>query len=176
MDLFTDIQIAVHGATELLDSLLIFSKTGAAIRRERDSLPRIAEKAISVLRAHPDAEGVAIRLECDDPTGGYALVDAKQMQRAIYNLLLNACQSARRADGRREVTVSIATEKRTISLRFTDTGPGVAETHSQIAFRALRQRWQAKRNRPRFDAGQCRRERTRRSRQIVEQQAGRDDL
>jgi HAMP domain-containing protein len=54
LDLFTDIQIAVHGATELLDSLLIFSKTGAAIRRERDSLPRIAEKAISLLRAHPD--------------------------------------------------------------------------------------------------------------------------
>jgi signal transduction histidine kinase len=126
-ELFIDIQIAVHGATELLDSLLIFSKTGAAIRRERDSLPRIAEKAISVLRAHPDAEGVTIRMECDDPTGGYALVDAKQMQRAIYNLVLNACQSARRSDGRREVTVSIAAEGGTISLRFTDTGPGVAE-------------------------------------------------
>ena len=127
MDLFTDIQIAVHGATELLDSLLIFSKTGAGIRRERDSLPMIAEKAISVLRAHPDAEGIAIRLECDDPNGGYALVDAKQMQRAIYNLLLNGCQSARRADGRQEVAVSIATERSTIFLRITDTGPGVAE-------------------------------------------------
>jgi signal transduction histidine kinase/predicted heme/steroid binding protein len=126
-ELFTDIQIAVHGATELLDSLLIFSKTGAAMRRERDSLPRIAEKAISVLRAHPDAEGVAIRIECDDPTGGYAFVDAKQMQRAIYNLVLNACQSARRAEGRQEVVVSIATEGAAISLRFTDTGPGVAE-------------------------------------------------
>jgi signal transduction histidine kinase len=127
MELFTDIQIAVHGATELLDSLLIFSKTGAAILRERDSLPRIAEKAISVLRAHPDAEGISIRLECDDPNGGYALVDAKQMQRAIYNLLLNACQSARRAEGRQEVAASIATELGTISLRIKDTGPGVAE-------------------------------------------------
>jgi signal transduction histidine kinase len=134
LDLFTDIQIAVHGATELLDSLLIFSKTGAAKRRELDSLPKIAEKAISLLRAHPDAEGVAIRLECDDPAGGYAFVDAKQMQRAIYNLLLNACQSARRAEGRREAMVSIATEKRTISIRFTDTGPGVAENIRKSLF------------------------------------------
>jgi nitrogen-specific signal transduction histidine kinase len=49
------------------------------------------------------------------------------MQRAIYNLLLNGCQSARRADGRQEVAVSIATERSTIFLRITDTGPGVAE-------------------------------------------------
>lgn len=134
LDLFTDIQIAVHGATELLDSLLIFSKTGTAKRRELDSLPKIAEKAISLLRAHPDAEGVAIRLECDDPAGGYALVDAKQMQRAIYNLLLNACQSARRAVGQREAIVSITTEKGTISIRFTDTGPGVAENIRKSLF------------------------------------------
>jgi signal transduction histidine kinase len=134
LDLFADIQIAVHGATELLDSLLIFSKTGAAKRRELDSLPKIAEKAISLLRAHPDAEGVAIRLECDDPAGGYALVDAKQMQRAIYNLLLNACQSARRAERRREAVVSIATEKSTMSIRFTDTGPGVAENIRKSLF------------------------------------------
>jgi signal transduction histidine kinase len=126
-DLFADIQIAVHGATELLDSLLIFSKTGAGIHLQRDSLPRIVEKAISLLRAHPDAEGVAIRLECDGQTGGNALVDAKQMQRAIYNLLLNACQSAHKAEGRREVVVSITTENEMISIRIIDTGPGVAE-------------------------------------------------
>jgi signal transduction histidine kinase len=127
LDLFADIQIAVHGATELLDSLLIFSKTGAGIHRERDSLLRIAEKAISLLRAHPDAEGVAIRLDSDGQTGGNALVDAKQMQRAIYNLLLNACQSAHRAEGRRDVVVSILSENGMISIRITDNGPGVAE-------------------------------------------------
>jgi signal transduction histidine kinase len=49
------------------------------------------------------------------------------MQRAIYNLLLNACQSAHRAEGRREVEVSISTESKIISIRIRDTGPGVAE-------------------------------------------------
>jgi signal transduction histidine kinase len=126
-ELFADIQIAVHGATELLDSLLIFSKTGAGIHRERDSLLRIVEKAISLLRAHPDAEGVAIRMESDVQTGGNALVDAKQMQRAIYNLLLNACQSAHTAVGRRDVVVSITTKNGMIAIRIVDSGPGVAE-------------------------------------------------
>jgi nitrogen-specific signal transduction histidine kinase len=66
-------------------------------------------------------------MECADPSGAYALVDAKQMERAIYNLLLNACQSARKTEGAREVNVSIATSEKMITLTITDSGPGVAE-------------------------------------------------
>jgi signal transduction histidine kinase len=126
-EFFADIHIAVHGATELLESLLIFSKTGAVYHRERNSLLRIVEKCVSLLRAHPEAEGVAIRTECADPFGAYALVDEKQMQRAIYNLLLNACQSAHKSEGTREVLVSIATSEKTIMVTITDSGAGVAE-------------------------------------------------
>jgi signal transduction histidine kinase len=126
-EFFADIHIAVHGATELLESLLIFSKTGAVYHRERNSMLRIAERCVSLLKAHPEAEGVAIRIECADPAGAYALVDEKQMQRAIYNLLLNACQSAHKSEGAREVLVSIATAEKTITLTITDSGPGVAE-------------------------------------------------
>ncbi len=126
-DLLADIQVAVHGATDLLESLLIFSKTGAAFHRERHSLVKIVEAAISLIRIHPDADGIAIRLECDDPSRGFALVDAKQMQRAIYNLLLNACQSAHRTRGSREVVVLIATSQDRIALKITDSGPGVPE-------------------------------------------------
>ena len=88
---------------------------------------RIVEKCVSLLRAHPEAEGVTIRIECADPSAGYALVDAKQMERAIYNLLLNACQSARKTAEPREVNVSIATSEETIALTITDSGPGVAD-------------------------------------------------
>jgi signal transduction histidine kinase len=126
-EFFSDIHIAVHGATELLESLLIFSKTGAVYHRERNSLLRIVEKCASLLRAHPEAEGVTIHIECADPSGAYAMVDEKQMQRAIYNLLLNACQSARRTEGVQEVLVSISTSEKTITLTITDSGPGVAE-------------------------------------------------
>jgi signal transduction histidine kinase len=126
-ELLTDIQVAVDGATELLDSLLILSKTGAAFHRERGSVLRIAEKAISLLRSHPEAEGVALSLDCDDQTAASALVDAKQMQRAIYNLLLNACQSAHCTEGPRDVVLSIKVQEESMELRITDSGPGVAD-------------------------------------------------
>jgi signal transduction histidine kinase len=126
-EFFADIHIAVHGATELLESLLIFSKTGAVYHRERNSLVRIVEQSMSLLKAHPEAEGVSMRMECADPSRGYALVDAKQMQRAIYNLLLNACQSARKSDGVRDVFVAINSTEKIITVTITDSGPGVAE-------------------------------------------------
>ncbi len=126
-ELLEDIEVAVDGATELLDSLLILSKGGAAFHREQGSVLRIAEKAIALLRSHPEAEGVLVRLECDDDADATALVDSKQMQRAIYNLLLNACQSARSAEGRREVVVAIQVKETSIAVSVTDSGPGVAE-------------------------------------------------
>ncbi len=126
-EFFSDIHIAVHGATELLESLLIFSKTGAVYHRERYSILKIVEQSMALLKAHPEAEGVIMRTECTDPSGAYALVDAKQMQRAIYNLLLNACQSARTSKTIREVAVLIARSENNIWLTITDSGPGVAE-------------------------------------------------
>jgi signal transduction histidine kinase len=126
-ELLADIQVAVDGATELLDSLLILSKGGAAFHREPGSVLRIGEKAVALLRSHPEAEGVMVRLDCDDEAGALAVVDAKQMQRAIYNLLLNACQSAHYAEGRREVVLSIKVNDESIELSVTDSGRGVAD-------------------------------------------------
>jgi signal transduction histidine kinase len=54
-------------------------------------------------------------------------VDIKQVERAIYNLLLNACQSARESTGLREVRVSLDADRDTVSVNICDTGPGVAE-------------------------------------------------
>ncbi len=126
-ELLADIQVAVDGATELLDSLLILSKTGTAFHREHGSVLKIAEKAISLLRSHPEAEGVTVHLNCDVESDASAFVDVKQMQRAIYNLLLNACQSAHCTDGARDVVLSINVNDDAIKLRVTDSGPGVAD-------------------------------------------------
>lgn len=79
-----------------------------------------------------------MRMECDDLDGGSALVGAKQMQRTIYNLLLNACQSARKAKDRREVHVEIRSQDGKITVRITDSGPGVAEHIRNSLFQPLR--------------------------------------
>lgn len=128
IELFGDIQIAVHGTTELIDSLLTFSRTGNAEQRSNVSLISLVERAIGLVRTHPDAEGVTIRLDSVGISNAATRLDAKQMERAIYNLLLNACQSARASTGKREVVVSIAEHLDDICVEITDSGPGVAES------------------------------------------------
>ena len=125
-ELFEEIRLAVNGTTDMLDSLLIFERTGRAVQRVPTPITSLVERAVALVRTHPDAEQVRVRLEksCSDPT---AALDARLIERAVYNLLLNACQSARESKERREVIVSVTAEETRVSVQITDSGPGVAE-------------------------------------------------
>jgi signal transduction histidine kinase len=124
-ELFDEIRLAVNGTTDMLDSLLLFGRTGAALQRVPTSMTALVNRAVSLVRTHPDAELVTVRVESKaDVT---AAIDTRQMERAIYNLLLNGCQSARQSSGRREVTVAVNSDETTASVTITDTGLGVAE-------------------------------------------------
>jgi signal transduction histidine kinase len=125
-ELFEEIRLAVNGTTDMLDSLLIFSRTGTALRRVPITMSALVDGAMALVKTHPDAERVTLLLEKTDADTTVA-VDAKQVERAVYNLLLNACQSARESSGLREVRVSLSAEDNTVSVTIVDSGPGVPE-------------------------------------------------
>ena len=125
-ELFNDIRLAVNGTTDMLDSLLIFSRTGAALHRVPTTLSSIVERAIALVRTHPDAERVRVILD-DNDADTRAAVDTKQIERAVFNLLLNACQSARESAGLREVRASLHGDNKNVSVTIVDSGSGVAE-------------------------------------------------
>ena len=125
-ELFEEIRLAVHGTTDMLDALLLFGSTGTAVRRVHASMEAVVDRAVALVRAHPDGEAISVRVECpvEDAVGE---IDVRQMERAIYNLLLNACQAAREGDGPGQVWVKIYAERDSISLTVTDSGRGVPE-------------------------------------------------
>jgi len=125
-ELYEEIRLAVNGTTDMLDSLLIFSRTGAALQRTPASMTALVDRAMALVKTHPDAERVKLVLEEMD-ADTTAAVDTKQVERAVYNLLLNACQSARESAGLREVRVSLTADSKTVSVTILDSGPGVAE-------------------------------------------------
>ena len=127
-EILGDIRTAVHGTTELIESMLIFTRTGAAIRRSHELVTTLLERALRLLRAHPDAAGVDLVATHCDPAESSALVDGKQVERAIYNLLLNACQSARTGEGEARVEARLDARDGLIVLEVEDNGPGVPES------------------------------------------------
>lgn len=133
-EIFGDIRTAVNGTTDMLESLLIFSRTGASIRRQPELMATLVERATALIRTHPDGDGVTLEARYGEPTETAAVVDGKQIERAISNLLLNACQSARAVGPTAYVMVTVEAQQEYIFVNVIDNGPGVAESIRQSLF------------------------------------------
>jgi signal transduction histidine kinase len=125
-ELLAEVRRGVQGMTELIDSLLLFSRTGQPLQPSYESLPFVAERALSHLRNHPDAQNVAISFGPMAPVETW--MDALKIERAIYNLLLNGCQAAKHGSGPAAVSITLDETDQWIRLQVTDNGPGVPES------------------------------------------------
>lgn len=124
-EIFSEIRAAVSGTTEMIESLLTFSRTGTSTRKQPELMAVLVERATALVRTHPDAEGVSMVAHYCDPSETTAAVDGKQIERAISNLLLNACQSARSVGKAASVAVTLEAQERQILVNVIDNGPGV---------------------------------------------------
>jgi signal transduction histidine kinase len=131
-ELFAEVRSAVLGMTELLDSLLLFTQTGRALHPEFESVALILQRALGMLRAHPAVRGVKISLHGLSSLVAY--VDANKLGRAVYNLLLNGCEAARRGPGPAAVTLTLAEDESFIRIHVSDTGAGVPESVRRTMF------------------------------------------
>jgi signal transduction histidine kinase len=126
-EIFADISTAVHGTTDMIESLLIFSRSGTSLRRSPELMATLLERATALTRKHPDAEGVTLSTQYGDPAETSAVVDGKQIERAIFNLLLNACQTVRAAGKTPTVVTALEAHDQYIVINVTDNGKGVPE-------------------------------------------------
>jgi signal transduction histidine kinase len=131
-DLLLEVRTAVQGMTDLLDSLLLFTQTGRALHPEYQSIDVVVENAANMVRAHPGSRDVKIILHALVPV--MAWIDARKLGRAVYNLLLNGCQAARRGYGPATTTVSLLEDEKAIYIKIADNGLGVPETIRQTIF------------------------------------------
>ncbi|WP_263376717.1 HAMP domain-containing sensor histidine kinase [Granulicella aggregans] len=126
-EIFADVRTAVNGTTDMIESLLIFSRTGASIKRSPELMTTLLERAVAVVRAHPDAERVSLTVRYGDPAETSILADGKQVERALCNLLLNACQATRPAEAALTVTLALEVRETEMIVSVIDNGEGVPE-------------------------------------------------
>jgi signal transduction histidine kinase len=131
-ELMQEVQTAVQGMTDMLDSLLLFTQTGRTLHLEFESIALVIQRAVGMVRSHPGTRDVEIILS--GLSSLEAWVDAKKLGRAVYNLLLNACQAAKRGDRPAKVTLNLSEDAQAIHLRIVDNGPGVPETIRHTIF------------------------------------------
>ena len=127
-EIFADVRAAVHGTTDMIESLLIFSRTGASVRRSPELMAILLERAAALVRAHPDAEGVSLITRLGDPMESAAVVDGKQIERAVCNLLLNACQAVRTTGKEARIVMTLEVHQEHITVSVIDNGDGIPES------------------------------------------------
>jgi signal transduction histidine kinase len=131
-ELHLEVQEAVQSMTDLIESLLLFSQTGQMLHLRREPVEGLIERTIQTVRQHPECREVQISAEIARPV--YAWIDSKKLSRAIYNLLLNACQSAKKGTSAPKVAVRLSEDDNKIEISICDSGPGVADSIRETLF------------------------------------------
>lgn len=120
-ELYEEIRSAVNRMIELIDSLLEFSRGRESLQLSRGKLNEIMQRAIQEVQTNAECSSVNVDLkgQCSE-----AWFDQRRLERAFYNLLLNACEAAGR-DGK--VEISIEEINGTARMLISDNGHGIPQ-------------------------------------------------
>jgi signal transduction histidine kinase len=123
-DLFQEIRSAVSRMTELISSLLEFSKAQESLRLSHGDLFDSLQRTVETVRLRPEFSKIEIRLRHEGPTEGW--FDFKKLDRALHNLLLNACEAVPSGAGKIDVRAMRVNDH--VEIAVTDNGAGIPES------------------------------------------------
>jgi signal transduction histidine kinase len=123
-ELYQEVRSGVNLMTDLIDSLLEFARTRESLTPAYGSVSEAIQRAVQAVRLHPRHHARTIDVMCSGQVSGW--FDSRKLERALYNLLLNACEAAPDEGG--EVEVAAAEIAGSISISVADNGPGIAES------------------------------------------------
>jgi signal transduction histidine kinase len=122
-ELYQEVRTGVNQMTDLIDSLLEFARTRESLNPSYASVVETVQRAMQAVRLHPRHQGTAIEVRSNGQNSAW--FDPRKLERALYNLLLNACEAAPSSEGSVQVTIGKAGNSVTIDV--SDNGPGIAE-------------------------------------------------
>lgn len=124
-DLFQEIQAATNDMTDLIDSMIELSRKPGVLNTSQADVVAVVDYAIRAVRSHPDHRARNIQLYSSGEYEGF--FDAKRLERAFYNLLLNAAEATASAEDGGWIHVTVTGTKESIAVRIADNGPGIPE-------------------------------------------------
>jgi signal transduction histidine kinase len=122
-DLYAEIRIAVNQMTDLIESLLEFSRTRESLHPSYGDVRSAIDRAVQGVKAHPEFQRIRIRISGEGSTEGW--FDFKKLERALLNLLLNACEVVPADAGK--IDIGLRRTGENLEIRIADNGPGIPD-------------------------------------------------
>ncbi len=123
-EFYREVRLAVDRMNDLIESLLEFSRTRESLHLVHGSVEEVIERAVRLIRARPEFGSIGISVSKEGR--GEGQFDAKKLQRAFENLLVNACEAVSPYSGRIDLRIRETHEG--LEIRIQDNGPGIPES------------------------------------------------
>jgi signal transduction histidine kinase len=132
VEMAAEVREAVADMTDMLDSMLPQQPNSLSGKLRNGSLNTIIERAVQMVRFHPEGKNVELLLGDIPPFAGY--LEGAKLGRGIYNLVLNACQATKPVNASRRVIVRTSSDEIFLTIRVIDNGPGIAASLRESLF------------------------------------------
>jgi signal transduction histidine kinase len=123
-ELYQEVRSGVNLMTDLIDSLLEFARTRESLNPAYANVAETIHRSVQAVRLHPRHHVRSINVVCGAQVSGW--FDQRKLERALYNLLLNACEAAPAVGG--DVAITAFETAGFITISVADNGPGIAES------------------------------------------------
>jgi signal transduction histidine kinase len=119
-EIYSEIKTASEQMTDLLDSLRELSRDQGISPRPA-AIDQIIRHAVDTVRARAEMRNRDIFIHSSGEMGG--TLDPQKIERAFFNLVLNACEASAQSEG--EVEIDIHSSLELFEVRVTDHGSGI---------------------------------------------------
>ena len=122
-ELYQEVRVAVNQMTDLIDSLLEFSRTRESLRQTYGNVKDSVERVVQAIGTHPEFHPVRITFSQEGSSSGW--FDPRKLERVLYNLLLNSCEAVAPESGL--IHVGLKEVRGGVEIRVSDNGRGIPE-------------------------------------------------
>jgi signal transduction histidine kinase len=120
-EIYEEIKTASEQMVDLLDSLRELAREESSIAPIPASLNQTIRRAVDAVRARPELRSLEISISTAGDMDG--VFDPKKIERAFFNLVLNACEATLPSQG--YVKIEISSLGASFEVRVADNGTGV---------------------------------------------------
>jgi signal transduction histidine kinase len=122
-EIYHEIKIASEQMTDLLDSLRELAREDSSISSSAAFMDQTVRRAIDAVLTRPELRNRNIAISTSGDMEG--VFDAKKIERAFFNLLLNACEAT--VPGQGQIRIDIRSTAEAFEIRVTDNGTGIPD-------------------------------------------------
>jgi signal transduction histidine kinase len=120
-DIYEEIKTASAEMIDLLDSLRELARQDGAVSPAPACLDQTARHAVDAVLTRPELRGRRISIATSGEMQG--VFDSKKMERALFNLVLNACEATAQLQGK--INIDLHSSAESFEIRIADNGPGI---------------------------------------------------